>query len=209
MSGHQEVESKFLVSEDDYSRLVSACRVQHTFDQVNAYFDSEWQLASFGATCRIRFLPGTEPLFTLKLPRGFTSDGAKRSLELELPLSSAFESQRLHFPLRLTPHQLASGVQKALNETGISELCRVGWMRNVRRELSCMWGSFELDSFRLPDGRRMYEVEIEQTDDRVRSALVAFVREVAPSAEVSRLSKFQRFTQALRESKLHTAVAVG
>ena len=197
MSAQTETEAKFLVSAEDYTRLMSLCRVERTLDQVNAYFDSGLQLARFGATCRIRFLPNAEPLFTLKLPRGTTSDGARRSLELELPLSSAFESASSRFPIRLSPTQLVSAIQTALYDLGISELNRIGRMRNLRRELRCEWGSFELDTFRLPDGRRMYEVEIEEANESVRAQLVAFVRERAPTAEVSRLSKFQRFTQAL------------
>jgi len=201
MAGPYEVESKWTISRHDYDQLIGQCSLVKRVEQLNVYFDERWTLADAGATCRIRFSRNESPTFTLKVPVSWDSTGTRRSIEIESPARAAFT----HFSLFLTTfdfEDFAPEVRRALQPLRISKLRRVGRMRNVRQVLLLPSGrSFELDSFTLPGGERGYEVEIEEDDDLVRAAIVSEICEIIPSALPSRVSKFQRFTEAARRRR--------
>jgi hypothetical protein len=55
----------------------------------------------------------------------------------------------------------------------------------------------EVDRYTLPGGEVLHEVEIEHPVEEVHRILVDRVRELAPSAEVTRMGKFSRFLVAV------------
>lgn len=198
MSQPVEVESKWTISRFDYDHLIGQCSVVNRVEQLNVYFDEQWALAEAGATCRIRFLPGESPTFALKVPVSWDSDGTRRSIEIESPAHAAF-SQFSLFLMAFEFEHFMPEVRRALQPLHVSTLRRVGRMRNVRQILRLPSGkTFELDSFTLPGGEIGYEAEVEEIDDLLRSMIVSEIRKITPSALPSRLSKFQRFTEAAR-----------
>ena len=58
-------------------------------------------------------------------------------------------------------------------------------------------GTVELDRTVLPGGAILYEVEIESARDETHRLLADRIRKLAPSAEISRIGKFDRFLAAL------------
>lgn len=193
-----EVESKWTISQRGYYQLMSWCSHVKSIDQLNVYFDEQWTLADAGATCRIRCAPHLRPMFTLKLPVSWDKGGTRRSIEIESPVQVAFTNFSL-FVLAFNSAHLNSEVRNALHQLNVSTLRRVGRMRNIRHVLALPSGDhFELDKFTLPGREVVYEVEIEDVDDDRRASIVSAICDLDPSAFPSRLSKFQRFTEAAR-----------
>jgi hypothetical protein len=58
-------------------------------------------------------------------------------------------------------------------------------------------GTVELDRAFLPGGEILYEVEIEAALDATHAALMERVRDLAPSARLSRTGKLTRFLAAV------------
>ena len=195
MSKVLEVESKWILSREDYDALLASCRILKTVDQLNIYFDDNWSLAQIGATCRIRLAPG-EQQFTLKFPAARMKENARSSWEINLDLREVFDC-KIGIVHHVDVSSLPRSATEALTALDVSHLDRVGRMRNKRRVVE--WpgvGRFELDSFCLPGNEWMFEAEIETEDDDLRRALIAAVRRVAPNAKPSEKSKFQRFREA-------------
>jgi hypothetical protein len=166
------------------------------------YYDAGWKLADIASTFRIRFFDASDPVLTLKIP--IAQHGEQRIMrefELTLPWH--------------TPHLLAScrpakiDVERELPEEigecllvlGVHQVQRMGWVRNTRIVLDILsLGQIELDRLELPDGSVIFEVEIESADDAVHENLARIIRSYAPDAQPSRVSKFQRFREAVMAS---------
>lgn len=200
MAAKLEVESKFELDQAGFERLMSAGRVAGCEEQLNVYYDSRWLLAEHSATFRIRFRSGDAPILTLKLPV-MVEHGRRVMREFELPLSdpSMRHALRCSAGLRIdVAAQLPVEMREQLLRLGVALLERVGWMRNARFLVEVGHvGCLELDRTLLPDGRVVYEAEIETDDDSVHDYLCNFVRMAAPSARRSEVSKFQRFRRAV------------
>jgi len=202
-----EIETKLELTESDARALLAAGVAGAPVDQLNAYYDSGWRLARSGATLRVRCCLGVRgAVLTAKLPVAWV--GATRTMrEMETVLGRPIASGRV------APRELAirpalpEPIAEALASLGIVRLERVGWLRNRRVTIQVDGGMLELDRIQLPDGAIVYEAEIEAQDPRVRERLTDIVRRLAPGAQASRASKFERFRRAISatgEPEKHT-----
>lgn len=208
MIGAYEVESKWSIIKGDFDRLLSRCVVLRRFDQLNVYFDNDWVLANAGATCRVRFVPQGGVTFTLKIPVLWESDGARRSIEIESPAHSAFQRGFQVCRTELNFSLLNPELRSALSPLNVSVLRRVGWMRNSRHVIRLPSGwVVELDRFTLPGGEAGFEIEIEEEGLEKRAAILSELRSLVPAAVPSNLSKFQRFSEAVK--RRHRIVPYG
>lgn len=198
-----EVETKLELNERDFWTVLSNGLLRKRAAQLNVYFDSDWRLASISATCRIR-LGGDLPRLTLKLPVAWHG-GTRVMRELEESIDirsirSAAAGSVWRKGLEVQSH-LPEHFRGDLLRLGLSRLECVGWTRNTRYLVTFGdFGEIELDALRLPNGRRVYEAEIEHFDCRVHGRLVALLRSLAPSAQPSTVSKFERFRRAVTNS---------
>lgn len=199
-----EVEAKWSVSERGFNLLLRNFQLMGCTEQLNVYFDENAILARTGATCRFRFEPQKNMMFTLKLPGIWSKDGTRTAFEIEMPANDAFMGNLSVFGLAFDVTALKSDIRQPLQALNVSRLCRVGRMRNSRHTLQLPSGGvFELDSFSLPGGDIRYEVEVEQPDAMERKVVVETVRQIVPDAIPSNQSKFQRFSDAVaRRSEL-------
>ena len=194
-----EREAKLTLSPGDYQLLERGLAVLESRDQLNVYLHDPDRLEEDLGYLRVRYEAGREAIVTLKIPVGW--DGEVREMvEVERPLKGLGPGLypwprrevrvESNLPEEMCRHFLAQG---------ISRLRRLGWMRNLRRVLDVDGlGTVELDRTQLPGGAIHYEVEIEQQDEDLLNRLVARIREMAPSAESSRVGKFSLFLEAAR-----------
>jgi uncharacterized protein YjbK len=193
MSESIEVESKFSLDASEFERVKSAAHVARCIEQCNVYYDWSWQLASLAATCRIRFVNGGAATLTVKLP--VSEDAGARSMrefEYEVVDASAEEASEIDVERELPPD-----IGEILLFLGINRLERFGAMRNRRYLVEVNGiGTVELDEVSLPDGTKFYEAEVEEPNTLSRDRLVDWLRDAAPNAQPSYLSKFQRFRNA-------------
>lgn len=194
---NSELESKLELSAADFADLLALGEVLKVTEQLNVYYDCDSRLANEASTFRIRFAAGSSPVVTLKVPR--KRDGALReSLEIEQPVAGSefkiLARARCFDVSKDLPESFAS----VLNGLGVEVLSRIGWMRNTRW-LVRLDGEFpvELDRTSLPDGTIVHEAEIETPDMTVHEQLIGFICQTARSAQPSRMSKFERFSNAL------------
>jgi uncharacterized protein YjbK len=200
---HEEIESKFELSADDFERLRAAGRVRGCKDQLNVYYDHDHVLERSATTLRIRFIPATTPVLTLKVPKSFA--GAKRTaseIEHEVEVWKA--------PSELeVGRELPSDVCGVLADLGVSHVNRIGWMRNKRWSIELRDGcAIDLDCVSLPDGTTFFEAEVETDDMDAHGFAVDVIRDVAASARPSTQSKFERFCTALRARLAGNTVAL-
>jgi hypothetical protein len=194
-----ERETKLELSEKDFHAVLHAGTLRRRTPQLNIYFDCNWRLASLAATCRIRLGPGQAQL-TVKVPAG-RQDSARLMREIDVPI----ELQRWRVTHSSSwrrgldvMHDLPQEIRGELEGLGLERLECQGWARNTRYLVSFKdVGDVELDCLKLPNGRTVYEAEIEHPDIRVHEQMKALVRSLAPSATAVRISKFERFRQAL------------
>ncbi|MFC1662478.1 CYTH domain-containing protein [Gemmatimonadota bacterium] len=192
-----ERETKLALSPEDYGHLLGAGRVLGCTEQLNVYFHDPARLGESEGYLRVRYSSGKEPVATLKIPLGWSGD-LREMLEIERPLRDM--GQALHpRPRRrlMVATDLPEEFGSHFTARGITELERLGWMRNLRClvDLS-VGGIFEVDRTLLPNGEVVFEAEIEAEEETAHRALVARIREFAPSARPSRLGKFSRFLAA-------------
>lgn len=194
-----EVETKLEIDERGYEAILAFGSVQRRAEQLNVYYDSDWNLASQGATFRIRISPRKAPLVTLKTPLGWLhGTRSAQEIEVEFRALSCPECGRLAFPRRLdVAKDLPDEFHRVMLELGIGALRRVGWVRNRRYEIRLEdVGIVELDRLKLPDGKAFFEAEFESNDPSDHGRFVEAIRRLVPSARESRLSKFERFRRA-------------
>jgi hypothetical protein len=209
-----ERETKLTVSPDDYRRILDGSRVLEVRDQLNVYLHDPGRLGEELGYFRVRFERGREAVATLKIPSGWHGD-TREMMEVEHPLR---ELGPALYPWPRRWVAVDTGVPEGLMEhfqaLGITRLRRLGWMRNLRyvvelgparvEELGSagaveleLVGTVELDRTVLPGGAILYEVEIESARDETHRLLADRIRKLAPSAEISRIGKFDRFLAAL------------
>ena len=193
-----ETESKFELTPEAFERLKALGNIARQEDQLNVYYDAQWKLAEHSATLRVRFHAGARPVLTLKLP--VSHAGSHRVMkEFEVVLSnkrgSCLRSPRPNSIDIET--QLPKQFRDRLRELGITQVQRVGWVRNMRVVVIIEnMGQLELDRLELPDGSVVHEVEIESRSESVRNHLADVVCRYAPDAMPSKINKFQRFRLA-------------
>ena len=190
---HDEIESKFELDASDFERLRAAGRVRGCADQLNVYYDCDGILKRSSTTLRIRVVPGSPSVLTLKVPKSFT--GAKRTaLEIEHEVEIRKPPSGMRVDCDLPPD-----VRGVLADLGISRVVRVGWMRNSRWSVELHEGcAIDLDRVSLPDGSTFFEAEVETADVEAHEYAVDIIRDMAVSARPSTMSKFERFCSALR-----------
>ena len=192
-----EKEAKLTVSLQDYDRVKAAGRVLSCRDQLNVYLHDPSRLHEGLGYLRVRYEAGREPVATLKVPKGWDGE-VREMMEVEVPLRE-FGPGLFPWPRRLVGLEDLSGeMAEHFLAHRILRLRRLGWMRNLRCvvELGAL-GSVELDRTQLPGGEIHHEVEVETQDDGALRVLVARIREIAPSAEPSRVGKFSLFLEAV------------
>jgi uncharacterized protein YjbK len=193
-----ETEAKLTLLREDYLRLREALPVQECREQLNIYLHDPNRLHEGLGYLRVRFETRREPVVTLKVPRGW--DGEVREMwEVEEPLHrfgpGLFPRPRRRIEVAM---DLTEEMAEHFSSMGITHLRRLGWMRNHR----CLveegdQGLVELDRTELPGGIVHFEVEVETADQNRMGALLARIRELAPSASASRVGKFSRFLEAI------------
>jgi hypothetical protein len=193
-----ERETKLTVSPEDYRRILEGGRVLERRDQLNVYLHDPGLLEEEMGYFRVRFESGREAVATLKIPSGWHGD-TREMVEVERPLRELGPS--LHpRPRRWVVVELGvpEGLMEHFQALGISRLRRLGWMRNLRCVVELPAGGIvELDRAVFPGGQVLHEVEIESARDETHRLMVDRVRTMAPSAEISRVGKFDRFLEAL------------
>jgi hypothetical protein len=192
-----EKETKLVLTQEDYERLLAAGPVLERTEQLNVYLHDPVRVGERGETFRVRFEAGKEAVATLKIPAGWR--GAMREMvEVERPLAELGPG---FFPWPKRWIQLDARVPEGFVEhfqgMGVTRLRRLGWMRNLR----CLVelgpdGTVEVDRTVLPGGEVVFEVEIEHPVEETHKRLVERVRRLAPGAEFSRIGKFSRFLAA-------------
>lgn len=200
----KETETKFELDAAAFERLKSAALITHFTEQLNVYYDCAWELAEHAGTFRVRFAQGTGPVVTLKLPVSST-ERRRVMYELETTPDRCFGGRRLPSGSIRVNSQLPEEFEDALLGMGISELSRVGWVRNQRWSLDVDGDTLELDRLKLPNGEIVYEAEIETPNIAVHARLATWIKHLAPAARPSDISKFQRFRIALAASALQTS----
>jgi uncharacterized protein YjbK len=198
MMAQLERETKLVLSAEDYGRILEEGRLLASVDQLNVYFHDPERIDEMPGYLRVRFSSDTEAVATLKIPVGW-SGGIREMLEVERPLremgSALYPRPRRRIFL---PHDLPTEFGSSFVDLGITQLRRLGWLRNLR----CLMdlpphGTVELDRAFLPGGEILYEVEIEAALDATHAALMERVRDLAPSARLSRTGKLTRFLAAV------------
>ena len=191
MSSKIELESKFEVSSADFERLLKEAPVARTIQQENVYFDRDWRLAELSATCRLRLSSDHLPALELKLPVAM-HEGRRQMLEFSSSLSQAIASWLIHSKGIDVDSEFPPEIATPLLRLGVKQLYRMGRLPNSRYVLRLADGEVELDRAELPSGEHFCEVEIEESDVARHKRLVEWLRARVPSAQPSRLSKFQR-----------------
>ena len=192
-----EMETKLVLSPEDYLRIREGERVVEWRDQLNIYLHDPLRLREDLGYLRVRFESGLDSVATLKIPVGWRGE-MREMVEVERPLS---ELGPALFPRPrrwvMVDTDLPEGFMEHFQASGIRRIRRLGWLRNYRCviELEAL-GTVELDRSVLPDGGLHYEVEIENPSEEKHQALVERVRALAPSASFSRVGKFSRFMSA-------------
>jgi uncharacterized protein YjbK len=194
-----EVETKLELNESEYRHLKTLGRITRRESQVNVYFDDQWKLANASATFRIRFLEdGSDPVLTMKVP--ISHDDDRRVMQehnMVLNKENRPRIRSLHLTTIGVEEDLPEEFRDYLLHLGIKQIQRVGLVQNSRLLLEIEnIGNIELDVLDLPDGTVVHEAEIESDDASVRERLAGFVRQHAPQAVPSLMSKFQRFRRA-------------
>lgn len=196
---HLEIESKFELSAEDFEILKHLGVVIQRKQQLNVYYDTHWKLADSASTLRIRFDDDSDPVLTLKVPVART--GPKRTMrefEFALPAYRSVLSRSRHPAAIDVGRELPQELSDCLLFLGVNRVERVGWVRNTRFVLAIeSFGQIELDRLELPDGSVVHEAEIESHDPGAHEYLARLVCERAPAATPSKLSKFQRFRDAV------------
>jgi uncharacterized protein YjbK len=187
-----EVEAKLMLNSEDFRFLQRSGQVLKRKTLLNVYYDCGHKLASKAVTCRVRMSAGADPVFTLKMPVT-KSCGDREAVEIESVMGHRIPAAEVNVWADLPPEIAAH-----LMALGVTRLERLGWMR-TERVVVLLAGSLmaELDAVSLPDGSRLYEAEVENEDDTIRRRTVQWIREHAPSAQPSHLSKYERFVRAL------------
>jgi hypothetical protein len=193
-----ERETKLEVTVEDYEKILASGDLRETRDQLNIYLHDPGRIGEDLGYFRVRLEAGGGATATLKFPVAWRGD-MREMLEIERPLSELGPGL---FPRPRRWVSVDTGADEGLMEhfqgLGITRLRRLGWMRNLRHVLH--WkgmGSVELDRTVLPDGKVHYEVEIDHPREEIHQALVAKIKEVAPSAAFTRIGKFTRFLSAV------------
>ncbi len=193
-----EKETKLEISPEDYERVLESGELLETQDQLNVYLQDPARLREDLGYLRVRFEAGREAMATLKVQVGWKGE-TREMLEVERPLSELgagfFPRPRRWVSVRADAPE---GLMEHLQGMGITRLRRLGWVRNLRHVVA--WeglGSVELDRTVLPDGSVSFEVEIDNPREQVHRTLVDKIKEVAPSATLSRIGKFSRFLSAM------------
>ena len=186
-----EIETKIELSAASFQHVLSSSTILETIEQLNVYYDCANAIAARAGSLRIRYVPGTAPVMTLKLPVG-RAGGKRTSSEIEVEIA-----RRLP-PVVLRAHDLPAEIATALNEVCTGAPRRLGAMRNRRTVVRLPEGdSAEMDEVTLPGGVKFYEVEIESGDDAVHESAVASIQALARDWKWSERGKFQRFRAAL------------
>lgn len=194
-----EKETKLTVSLEDYEGIRGRGRVLECREQLNIYLHDPARLNQGLGYFRVRFETGREPVATIKIPVAWEG-GVRKMMELERPLRELGPGlfPRPRRKLRVQD-ELPGELGKYFEDLGITEIRRLGWMRNLRCVVDVGSGVVELDRTRLPDGTVHHEVEIETDDDALQVVLGDTIREWAPSATESLVGKFSRFLEVLEE----------
>jgi hypothetical protein len=193
-----ERETKLTVSPEDYRTILERGRVLERRDQLNVYLHDPQRLKDGAGYFRVRYEEGREPVATLKIPAGWHGD-TRQMVEVERPLREM--GPALHpRPRRwvAVDRDAPEGFREHFRSLGITHLRRLGWMRNLRCVVGLPAGGVvELDRTVLPGGGVLHEVEVESASQETHGIMVERIRQMAPSAEVTRTGKFDRFLEAL------------
>lgn len=87
-----EIESKIELDQNDFHRLLDNSHVYNSFEQLNVYYDNHGELSCSSATFRVRFIPNSNPVMTLKLPVS-NEFGIRKSLEVEQQINNRMQKQ--------------------------------------------------------------------------------------------------------------------
>jgi inorganic triphosphatase YgiF len=196
-----ERETKLVLDASDFRTLRSHGEVRSVTRQLNIYYDDRDALSRRGMTFRIRQRSDGPPVLTLKTR--VSEDGAYReSREHEEPLRPAPGWRAAARPLRISVERdLPAAYARLILPLGLTELRRLGWLRNDRAVVRIPEGELELDRLTLPDGAVVHEAEIEEDDPAAHRRLVEAVMAIAPSARPSTTGKFGRFRRSMRAAR--------
>jgi len=193
-----ELETKFELTEHEFQDLKTRGKVIETIIQTNTYYDDNWILADNSITLRVRSTTEEpEGLLTLKIP-----------LEQHHNKRLMHEFEIMHFT---DPPEMISVIadlpmacQHVLRPFNVNYVKNVGTLVNHRTVLMLSRDDYEavleLDELTLPDGTKVFEVEIESSDESQQNRLTKFVLTIVPEAKPVYISKFQRFRRALLTS---------
>ncbi len=201
MTGY-ETETKLQLSRGDFKGLQQKGDIVDQEDQLNFYFDENWELSRISATFRVRRFCSSEenPEMTLKIPVPDDS-GTRTCLEVEETLVNGTReilSEAISVGVDL-PKEFSNPLQ----DLGVSRLERLDSMRTLRSHVRLFDGIvMEMDQVHLPGGERFFEVEFESDSPREHKTVVDQIRAYAPSARSSEKSKYERFAEALSERSI-------
>ncbi|MCH2449134.1 MAG: CYTH domain-containing protein [Gracilimonas sp.] len=190
-----EIESKLELNSEDFDKLKSSGRIKCFKDQLNIYFDSNNSLSERGITFRIRLIPGSFPVLTLKIPRSI-SEESRNCIEIEKELRTDFKlSKTKKINIK---KELPNEFSELLENLNIELLERIGYMRTHRWVAELPNGiDVELDEVRLPTGQKFFEVEIENDVLDQRESAINIIRQITGFSQPSLQSKYERFREAL------------
>lgn len=196
-----ERETKLMLDEADFRRLRSHGEVRSVTRQLNIYYDDGEALSSRGMTFRIRQRSDGPPVLTLKT-RVSEDGGYRESSEHEEPLRPAAAWRAAARPLRISVERdLPPAYARLIRPLGVTELRRLGCLRNERTVIRIPEGELELDRSTLPHGEVVHEAEIEEDDPAAHQRLVDAVMAIAPSARPSTTGKFGRFRRSMAAAR--------
>lgn len=201
MTGY-ETETKFQLSPRDFESLRGKGDTLEKEEQLNFYFDENWELSRFSATFRIRQFCRSDdsPVMTLKIPMPDDSS-ARTCLEVEKTLSNGHREILSNQSLSVDT-DLSEEFSGPLCDLGVSRLELLDSMRTIRRHVRLFEDVVvEMDQVQFPGGERFFEVEFESDSPDEHRKAADLIQAHAPSAHSSEKSKYERFADIL--SGLH------
>lgn len=194
----KEIEAKLSVTESEFFKVMREIELDSIDVQMNYYYDTEdLKLASNGHTLRKR---GRK--FTLKLKESLV-DGVRTAKEVSVPIDDSEFGPIFEFYRQDVIRQALGPILPLLADMGIYRVFQVGSLETLRHtgRLLLPSGGFctvELDQSDIDYTERFFEIEIEDTSVEKINEAVAKIKQLAPGAKESPLSKYERLANSRR-----------